>query len=262
MSNFILEVSHLTAQYGGKTVLDNISFRIQDGQQWAVIGPNGAGKSTLIKCIASLVPVIAGEIRIQGKNLRDLPARSRAHRISYVPQAQGRNIPYTVYDYVMLGRHPHQGFAAAPSAEDHSIVQAALNMTDVAAFADRPLNTLSGGEMQRVFLAGAVAQQAAMMLLDEPTTFLDPAHDALFYQVLGNIQSERGWSIVAVTHDLNAALRRYTHILALRQGTVLFCGSVADFVARTPDILKDIYGIEFEPFHAPNTARSHFATVL
>lgn len=258
----VLEITGLGAKYGDKVVLQDVSIRIDKGQQWAIIGPNGAGKSTLIKCIASLLPPSAGTIRVQGEDLRSLAPRLRARRISYVPQAQGRNIPYSVYDYVMLGRHPHQGFAAAASAEDHHIVKAALEMTDVAPFADRPLNTLSGGEAQRVFLAGAVSQQAEIMLLDEPTTFLDPAHDALFYQVLANIQAERGWSVVAVTHDLNAALRRYTHILALRNGSILFCGSVADLVNQTPGILKEIYGVEFEPFQATGIARSHFATIL
>ncbi len=258
----VLEVRDLVAGYGPKIVLQGVSLVVAKGEQWAIIGPNGAGKSTLIKCMASLVRPASGSIGVQGRDLQTLTARERAHRISYVPQSQGRNIPYTVYDYVLLGRHPHQGFAAAASAEDHRVVQAALKMTDVAEFANRPLNTLSGGEAQRVVLAGAVSQQAGIMLLDEPTSFLDPAHDAQFYQVLRNVQTERGWSVIAVTHDLNSALRRYTHILALRNGQVCFCGSIDDLMTKTPGILQDIYGIEFQPFHAKDTKGSHFATVL
>ncbi len=246
----VLRVDRLTAGYGDRPVVRDICFSITARQRWAIIGRNGTGKSTLVKCIASLLPLSDGTVTVDSRPLSSFSARERARLISYVPQATERSIPFTVYDYVMLGRHTWQPFLGTVSREDRDAVERALELTDLSRLTSRTVATLSGGEAQRVFLAGAVAQHAPIMLLDEPTVFLDPAHEAQFYTILDRIHDEYNLTVVAVTHDVNAALNRYTHVLALKDGMVFFEGRVSAFMKKTPGVLEDIYGIRFRRYEA------------
>lgn len=238
------------AGYNDVPVIREIELTVGGKQRWAIIGRNGTGKSTLIKCLASLITPFSGTIEVQGKCLGTYSHRQRARMISYVPQAADRVIPFSVYEYVMLGRHAHQPFLGSVSTADRKAVAHALELTDLSDFADRPVATLSGGEAQRVFLAGAVAQHAPIMLLDEPTVFLDPAHEAQFYSILDRIHEEFSLTVIAVTHDVNAALNRYTHVFALKEGRPYYEGSVVAFMRNAPEILEDIYGIPFRQYEA------------
>ena len=229
----------------GKSVLNDVSISISSGEQWAVIGKNGAGKSTLIRCIAGLEKYYSGSIKIKDVEVTSYSPRACAKIFAYVPQAQGIHIPYTVYDYVMMGRFPYQGFMTSATPEDRNYVKEALELTDTATFADRPMNQLSGGELQRVLLAGAVSQRTKVLLLDEPATFLDPLHQELIHQTLERIHHEYQCTIITITHDINTALFRYKNVLALVDGSIYYQGSSDKLLEDYSSALKDIYDIPF-----------------
>lgn len=254
----IITVKDLYCGYHKKRILHNVSFSVKKNEQWAIIGKNGAGKSTLIKCIARIVPVSDGAILLHDKDLYRYNTKETARIMSYVPQARGRLIPYTVFDYVMLGRYAYQRFFLSPSAHDKEIVNQALILTDTRDYAERAVHTLSGGEAQRVFLAGAVAQQALVMLLDEPTTHLDPSHTTQFYHIIQKICTTVQQTVCTVTHDINAALSHYSHILALKNGSVYFAGTKETFLSYCPDILTEVYDVAFKTFHSPQTDDLYF----
>jgi iron complex transport system ATP-binding protein len=254
-----MELNGLTFSYGNKPVLKNISVCVSAGETWAVIGRNGAGKSTLVRCMAGLISVERGMVRLNGNDLIDCGPRDRAKVISYVPQANSRSLPsFTVFDYVMLGRFPYQGILAVPGQDDRKIVSEALELTDTAHLSGRVMTTLSGGELQRVFLAGAVAQHTTIMLLDEPSTFLDPLHQELIDNTLARIRNEFGTVVITVTHDINNAVLRYSNVLALVEGSLFFAGSVSEFLCGTPGILSDIFSIPFEEALCGESKRKMF----
>jgi iron complex transport system ATP-binding protein len=246
-SSSLIETKNLSFAYNGKMVLQDISLSIEKSQTWSVIGRNGAGKSTLIKCIAGLLPVKTGTVFVNGSDILKVKPRERAKIIAYVPQAAGRAIAdYTVFDYAMLGRFPYQGLMAMPNDRDRRIVSDALHLTDVARLKDRLMTTLSGGELQRVFLAGAVAQQSEILLLDEPATFLDPLHQELIRKTLERIHEEFGISVITITHDANAAVSGFTNLLALVDGKSYYAGRTSDFRRQCPEILREIFSVPFE----------------
>jgi iron complex transport system ATP-binding protein len=241
-----ITVRTLSFAYDSTPVLSNVSFSVERGERWSIIGRNGAGKSTLIRCIAGLEQTNSGSILINGRDIRSLHPRELGRLMAYVPQAQGRIIPYSVSDYVMMGRFPYQGFFAIPSNEDHEIADAAMELTDVSYLRERLMTTLSGGELQRVFLAGAVSQQTEILLLDEPATFLDPLHQSLLEKALKRIHDEFKVTMIIVTHDINAAISNSDNILSLvDKGCVFHAGKASD-VAERPELLQEIFGVPFE----------------
>jgi len=241
----LIQIHDLSFAYNGKTVLSDISVDVDEGQRWAVIGMNGAGKSTLIRCIAGLERVPPGSISFDGKDVGQYRAKDLAKVMAYVPQAQGRAAPFTVSEYVLMGRFPYQGFMATPTEEDRRIVDEALELTDTTDFARRQMNTLSGGELQRVLIAGAVSQRTRVLLLDEPATFLDPLHQDLVRKALERIHAEFNTTVLTVTHDVNDAIARSSNILALVGGKGYYAGDAGEFVSRCPGILQKVYGMEF-----------------
>jgi iron complex transport system ATP-binding protein len=242
----LIDIANLNFAYGSNPILSDISFRVEEGQRWAIIGRNGSGKSTLIKCIAGLEKTVAGAVKINGKNINAYTAKARARSIAYVPQVSGRNLPFTVYDYVMMGRFPYQGFMAVPCANDRAVVDNALKLTETFEMCERPVFTLSGGEQQRVFLAGAVAQQSKIVLLDEPTTFLDPYHQQRIIEVLDRICRELGTTILSVTHEITTFNALYNNVLALKNGKVLYCGSIENLTTNGCSILNNLFDLPFE----------------
>jgi ABC-type cobalamin/Fe3+-siderophores transport system ATPase subunit len=252
----IIEATSLVCGYGAEPVLNGISIGIRQGEIWAVLGKNGAGKSTFVKAVAGLIPVNSGFVSIAGKPLHAYSARDLAKLVSYVPQASDRSLPpYTVFEYVLMGRFPYQGFMAIPSDTDTTIVDESLELTDTGHLRDRRMNELSGGEVQRVFLAGAVAQRTPVLLLDEPTTFLDPLHQELLGRALSRIHDEFGSSIVMVTHDINRAMHDCSHVIAIVEGASRFAGSVEDFSKHCPSILYEIFAVDFEEAYAVDEKR-------
>ncbi len=227
MSEPIVDVRGLSFGYGTAPVLTDVSCSIAAGERLAIVGPNGAGKSTLIKCLVRLVAGFKGEILVQGQPLDSYSQRALARVLSYVPQADGRMFSFTVRDFVAMGRYPHLSAFTARRAHDEAAIDRALSRAGLDALASRPMDQLSGGERQRLFIAAAIAQEAAVLLLDEPTTFLDPRHQQEVEGVLANLHDECNVTLVSVTHDLNRALRHADRVLALRGGRVHYLGAPA-----------------------------------
>jgi iron complex transport system ATP-binding protein len=244
----LIAINDVRAAYGDSEVLRGITLSVPRNSRWAVIGPNGAGKSTLVKILAGLLPAFEGAASIDGCDIRRFPARKRARKIGYVPQKPEGVVPYTVRDFIMLGRYCSMGFLGLPTESDRRKVAEAAAVCDVEHLLTRLMGTLSGGELQRVLLAGAVAQDAPVLLLDEPTTFLDPAHEHLFFEALSRLHGIRELTTIMITHDINAAILQCTHIAALRSGALVFSGTAAEFRSRCPGILNDIFGVSFQPY--------------
>ena len=239
----VIRVDRFSFRLGGKEILREVSFSVRRGQYVAIVGPNGAGKTTLIKCLDRLLTGGTGQIEICGRPLKQYRGRELARRISYVPQADGRVSPFTVEQFVLMGRYPYLSPFSAVSKEDRHAVRESMELTGTLQFADRLLGTLSGGERQKVYIAAALAQGAEILLLDEPTTFLDYRHEAEIRGLLARVNQLSGVTVVAVTHDVNHAVLESDQIIALREGAVVFCGPAEQIMK--PDVLRQIYGAEF-----------------
>ncbi len=244
-----IEAREISFSHPENPVLKGVSLTVEPGECVAIVGPNGVGKTTLIKCLAGLLHPDQGEIRVGGTDLRDLSARERALRMAYVPQADGRVLPFSVGSFVMMGRFAHQGLLGQVQAEDHAAVTKALEATGLIPLRDRPMDRLSGGERQKAFLAAALAQDAPLLLLDEPSTFLDYRHQVSITTLLNAFVSEGKRSTLLVTHDLNAAARIAHRIIGLVQGHPVFEGTPKEFLV--PDVLEQIFGTPFLVFQGP-----------
>jgi iron complex transport system ATP-binding protein len=246
----MIEFKNIHATYNGNPVLKGISLSIGRGEKWAILGKNGAGKSTLIKLLAGILTPTEGSIHLNGVNLQKMVGRERAKWIAYMPQRSPTNIPYSVHDFIMLGRHSYQGVLAIATSEDRMAVGKSMELCDVAYLKNRMMTTLSGGELQRVLLAGAVVQNAQVLILDEPTTFLDPSHEQYFYESLDRLYIENKLTWIMVSHDLNAILERSSHICVLNSGSLFYSGKKDEFSLACPQILTEIFSIEFQQYHS------------
>ncbi|MFW5959485.1 MAG: ABC transporter ATP-binding protein [Chitinivibrionales bacterium] len=257
----MIEIRDLSFAYGESEILKGVSLSLSDRDKLSIIGSNGAGKSTLIRCISGLLHDYLGSIHINGKEVRDYKPKDLALLCAYVPQAKTETPPYSVYEYVMMGRFPYMGFMAIPDQEDRRAVNRALELTETPDLRDRRLGSLSGGELQRVFIAAAVAQETEILLLDEPATFLDPLHSEHISRTIERIHKNLGTTVVTVTHDVNTAVYGYTHILALKNGKTVYSGTTEEFLGMAPDILKTIYGIEFSKAFFPDSDEGLFSVL-
>ena len=239
----VVEVRNFSFRRGQKEILREVSFAVRRGEYLTIVGPNGAGKTTLLKCIDRILHGGSGEIEIFGRPLASYRQKELARRVSYVPQADGRVFPFTVEQFVLMGRYPHLSPFSSVGKHDRRAVREALELTATLEFADRLLDTLSGGERQKVYIAAALAQGADVLLLDEPTTFLDYRHQAEVCRLLARANQESGVTIVAVTHDVNHAALESDRIVALREGAVAFVGLPGEIMQ--PDVLRGIYGTAF-----------------
>ena len=237
----------LSFSYGGKSVLDAVAFTVNTGETWAVVGRNGAGKSTLIKCICGLLPPVKGTVSIDGIDIAKTPPKELAKKIAYVPQGTNRPMPpFTVREYVGMALFPYStGFMGRLSDNNKRSIDDALSLTDTGHLADRAMNTLSGGEFQTALIAGAVAQSTPFLLLDEPTTHLDPFHKENIRQVINRVHKERGTAVITVTHDVNFALSTHQNILAIVDGKIFFNGSRDEFCIDAVDNLERIFSVKF-----------------
>ena len=251
MKENIIGIENLSCVLGGKEILKDISLTIAGGEYFSIVGPNGSGKTTLLKSLVRIVKPEKGKILIAGKDIKKYSQKELACLIAYVPQADGRSSPFSVEEFVMMARYPYLSPFSAAGKKDGDAVVSALKTTGTYHLAQRLLSGLSGGERQKVYIAAALAQEAPVMLLDEPTTFLDPKHSTEILSLLDHINKDRGVTVVSVTHDINAAALSGGRIAALREGTLTFCGSSEEFMdAKT---LGNIYGIWFHFVDHPVT---------
>jgi iron complex transport system ATP-binding protein len=237
--------------YGGREVLHGVDLEVPSGQLLTVVGPNGAGKSTLLRALTGLVPAAAGEVTVAGTPLERLSRRDLARRLGYVPQADGRPLPFSVRSFVEMGRYPHLGRWGSLRAADLEAVRWALEVTGTAHLADRALDTLSGGERQLASIAAALAQGASTLLLDEPTSFLDYRHQVEVAGLLERLRVDPGLTIVTVSHDLNASLASADAVLALRDGRLAFHGPPRSILE--PETLRAIYDVDLEVATLPGS---------
>jgi len=240
----ILVAEELSVRRGSCDILQQVSVSIRTGEFVCVTGPNGAGKTTLLRCLLGLVQPSQGRVLMAGRPLDQFARREAAKMMGYVPQADGRTVSFTVEEFVLLGRYPYWTRFSTITAKDRSVVREALDLTGLSAFANRSMSSLSGGERQRAFIAATIAQDARVLLLDEPTAFLDPGYQIGICELLCWLNSVRGFTIIMVTHDINLAGHCGHRVLALQRGRVVYKGPAAGFLAT--DVLETLYGVPFE----------------
>lgn len=229
----IIELKKVSVELSGTEVLRLITLDIAQGEYVSIIGPNGAGKTTLMRCLLGMY-AYRGSVQINGRECSTIPARDLARQISYVPQTHDIEFPLPVFDFVMMGRYPYLSPLAPAQKKDLEAVERAMEVTGTLPFRNRLLRTLSGGERQKVYIAAALAQEAPVMMLDEPATFLDWKHQAEVMQLLKKINTECGATIVAVNHDLNSAARWSDRIIAIKDGRAIHDGSPQELIQPEP----------------------------
>ena len=238
----MLELREITAGYGKHIVLEKVSVSLERGKLTSIIGLNGCGKSTLLKTIPGILPPCSGEILLDGQNLEDMPRKERAKRIAYL--SQGKNTPdMTVEQMVLHGRFPHLRYPRRYTNKDREIAFAAMEQAGIADHAGEPLYALSGGMRQSAYIAMALAQGTEYILLDEPTTYLDIAHQLELMKLLRRLAAE-GKGIVTVLHDLPMAFTFSDRVVVLHEGAVLADGSPA--CLYTQDILQKVFGVTLQ----------------
>jgi iron complex transport system ATP-binding protein len=236
----------VVVELDGARIVDGVSLRVPQGEWLTIVGPNGAGKTTLLRAIAGL-SAAAGDIAVDGTALRTLHARARAQLIAFVPQTPVIPIGITVLDYVLLGRTPHISYFGTEQASDLEAAGEALELLDLVRFAPRELASLSGGELQRVLLARAIAQQAPVVLLDEPNTALDIGHQQDVLDVIDRLRHERDLTVVSTMHDLTLAGLYAHRLVLLSAGRVVAEGDPATVL--TEDNLERYYGARVRVIH-------------
>jgi len=246
----VFHFNNLCFSYGSTPVLRGISSNIVNGEFLALVGPNGAGKSTLLKVLGGLIRGYTGVVEFAGRAVSRYKPGNLAKRIAFVPQETHMVFPFTVGEIVLMGRLPHRSGALFDSPCDLECTREAMILTDTAAFASKRFAQLSGGERQRVVLASALAQDPEVLLLDEPTVYLDLKHQLQFYDILERLNSERQMTIISVTHDINLAARYARRMIAVRSGTLVADGSPEEVL--TPQHLYDVFEITASVFKRPD----------
>jgi len=220
----LLSVHSLGVRVADKVLLSDINFQFTQGDYLCILGANGAGKSTLLKTIMGIIPSYSGNIMLNNLPLSQLTQKQRARQISYVAQAPTHSLNFNVEDFIKMARYAHTRSFSNWSKHDKKAFEHATHITQTTDFLARTVSTLSGGERQRVMIAAAVCQQSPLLLLDEPTSFLDPRHQVDVHQLITELNTQYGISIIEVSHDLNHATQHSQHILALKQGQHLWHG--------------------------------------
>jgi iron complex transport system ATP-binding protein len=237
----VLAADGVTVCLSGRDILRDVSLHVRPGEIIAVAGPNGAGKSTLLRVLAGLIAPASGKVHVDGADLRAFDRRALGRRIAFLPQDRTVHWPLNARSVVALGRIPHgSGPGRGESEDDHRMIDAALAATDATALAHRPISELSGGERARVLIARALAQDAGVLVADEPTAGLDPAHALSLFETFTRIAAE-GRAVIVALHDLGLALRYCPRALLLKDGVIAASGPTRD-VLTEPEIAR-VYGV-------------------
>ncbi|MBM3069850.1 iron-enterobactin ABC transporter ATP-binding protein [Enterobacter sp. RHBSTW-00994] len=231
----------LTLGYGKKTVARDLTVAIPEGHFTAIIGPNGCGKSTLLRTLSRLMTPTHGSVFLDGEQIQRFASKEVARRIGLLAQNATTPGDITVQELVARGRYPHQPLFTRWRTEDEEAVNRAMQATGIVDLAAQSVDTLSGGQRQRAWIAMVLAQETSIMLLDEPTTWLDISHQIDLLELLSDLNRTRGYTLAAVLHDLNQACRYATHLIALRDGNIVAEGAPKEIV--TPELIERIYGM-------------------
>ncbi|MDH4442055.1 MAG: ABC transporter ATP-binding protein [Rhizobium sp.] len=248
-----LVATTLSAGYGQSLILDGLELTVPPNRITAIVGANACGKSTLLRVLSRLIKPRGGQVLLDGTSIHRLPTRELARRLGLLPQAPVAPEGITVADLVGRGRHPHHSLFGRWTQADDEAVADALNATRTADLADRPIDELSGGQRQRVWIAMALAQQTEILLLDEPTTFLDISHQIDVLDLLTDLNAVRGTTIVMVLHDLNLAARYADHLVAMVDGAPYAEG--APEAILTQAMVKRVFGLESRIVSDPTSGR-------
>lgn len=246
-----IEAQAVSMSFGETRAVDAVDLAVERGTITAVIGPNGCGKSTLLRAMGRLLTPDAGRVLLDGRAISELRSRDVARRLGILPQSPEAPGELTVIDLVSRGRDPHRRWFDQWSADDEQTVLAALRQAGILELADRSIDTLSGGQRQRAWIAMALAQETDVLLLDEPTTFLDVVHQIDVLELVTDLHRTRGTTVVMVLHDLAMAARFAGRLVAMRDGRVVADGSPADVL--TPDILADVFELDCDVLADPRT---------
>ncbi len=236
----LIEIENVSFAYGPQTILQDMSFAVEAGEFLAVAGPNGAGKSTLLNLICGLLKTQHGRIRIDAADINTYSVKALARKVAVVRQGFVPVFDFTVAEVVAMARTAYLPALGFESERDKEIIAGAMDMTDTSRFASRPIRQLSGGERQRVFIARALAQQSPILLLDEPTTFLDFKHQVGIYDLLKEAQQQTGKTIIAVTHDINLAIQ-YCDRALLMYDKNYHLGDTNDVFVRKR--IQEVFGV-------------------
>jgi len=246
-----LGTEQVTVGYGGEPVIRDLTLDIPDGQVTAIVGPNGCGKSTLLRTMARLLKPSGGRVRLDGEAINAVSTREVSRRLSLLPQSPIAPDGLLVRDLVGRGRHPHQTWFRQWSSADEQVVEQALRMTDTWDLRDRALDQLSGGQRQRAWLAMTLAQDTDLVLLDEPTTFLDLAHQVEVLDLVTRLNRERGRTVAMVLHDLNLAARYSDLVVVMKSGVVVTIGTPREVF--TSELLEEVFGLRADILDDPRT---------
>jgi iron complex transport system ATP-binding protein len=248
-----LEVSSLELGYGDRTVIASLDLAVPPGKITTIVGANACGKSTLLRSMSRLLAPRAGHVLLDGREVHRMPAKELARTLGLLPQSPIAPEGITVSDLVGRGRNPHQRLLSRWSAQDDEAVAAALDATHTADLADRAVDELSGGQRQRVWIAMALAQQTDLLLLDEPTTFLDVSHQVEVLDLLTDLNRTRGTTIVMVLHDLNMAARYADQLIALADGRLYAAGTPEEVLTR--DCVQAVFGLDSQVITDPTSGK-------
>jgi iron complex transport system ATP-binding protein len=246
-----LHADRVTVGYGAAPVVHDLTLDVPDGRVTTIVGPNGCGKSTLLRTLARLLRPTSGEVVLDGRPIRSIGTREIATRLALLPQSPVAPEGLLVRDLVGRGRHPHQRWFSQWSPADEEVVESALAMTDTGALRDRPLDQLSGGQRQRAWIAMTLAQDTDLMLLDEPTTYLDLAHQVEVLDLVTRLNRERGRTVALVLHDLNLAARHSDVIVVMKDGRIVTQGSPTEVF--TAPLLAEVFGLDADVLTDPRT---------
>jgi iron complex transport system ATP-binding protein len=247
--NAAIRIEGVDLAYGSTRIISDVTFSVHPGEFVIVIGPNGSGKSTLLKSIAGLEPTREGRIEILGKGIEAYGRKALARKVAMVAQHSDADVPFTVAEMVLMGRTPHLGLLGLETERDLEIAREAMNFAGVTPLSGRRIDLLSGGERQRIFLARAVCQEPEILLLDEPTAALDPAHQIRFMDLMESLKQDRSLSILMASHDMNLSALYGDRLILLAKGRIACQGTPAEVLTR--ETLEAVYGCPFRVDKSP-----------
>ena len=251
--NAIIKAQNISVSINEKEIVHGISLDIPEGKVTAIIGPNGCGKSTTLKALSRILPY-KGSVSFKGQEMSGLSQREFAKCLAILTQSPQAPSDLTVNDLVEMGRFPHRGFLGRAGKDDKEHVEWALEQTGVKEMRYRLLNTLSGGERQRAWIAMALAQRPEVLLLDEPTTYLDICHQLEIMQLIGRLNQELGLTVVMVVHDLNHAIMYADHVVVVKAGQLVTSGAPREII--TAELLADVFKVKADEFTLSNDLRA------
>ena len=245
-----LILKQFSTGYDSNKIISDLNLKIKSGEWVGIVGSNGSGKSTLLKSIAKIIPIQSGDLLLNGLSIKDLSTKSAAKLISYLPQKLNPNLPLTVKELIALGRSPHKHFWEFDwNANDLAIIEEAIDLCDLKMYSNKALNSLSGGQCQRAYLALVIAQKPKIILLDEPTTFLDINFQIQRLDLIKNLNKKNKTTIISVIHDINLALRYCDRLAIFKKGNLLTIDEPVKALSK--EFIKEAFSVESLNFDTP-----------